>query len=72
MEIFNDTSRRVMLTTYSGGAQTNTETRLLPVRRDGGLPTTTATLVVIHKRTCGVGQSRDCETANAVDVRCAW
>ena len=30
VEIFNDSSRRVMLTTYSGGAQTNTVTRLLP------------------------------------------
>jgi beta-glucanase (GH16 family) len=30
IEIFNDTTRRVMLTTYSGGAQTNTVTKLLP------------------------------------------
>jgi endo-1,3-1,4-beta-glycanase ExoK len=30
IEIFNDTTRRVMFTTYSGGAQTNTVTRTLP------------------------------------------
>ena len=30
IEIFNDSSRRVMFTTYSGGAQTNTITQLLP------------------------------------------
>jgi beta-glucanase (GH16 family) len=30
IEIFNDSTRRVMFTTYSGGAQTNTITKLLP------------------------------------------
>jgi beta-glucanase (GH16 family) len=30
IEIFNDSSRRVMFTTYSGGTQTNTVTKLLP------------------------------------------
>lgn len=30
IELYNDTSRRVMLSTYSGGAQTNTRTLLLP------------------------------------------
>ena len=30
IEIFNDTSRRIMFTTYSGGAQTNAVTKLLP------------------------------------------
>jgi beta-glucanase (GH16 family) len=30
IEIFNDTTRRVMFTTYAGGAQTNTVTKLLP------------------------------------------
>jgi beta-glucanase (GH16 family) len=30
IEIFNDTTRRVMFTTYSGGAQTNTLTKPLP------------------------------------------
>lgn len=30
IEIYNDSSRRVMFTTYSGGAQTNTVTKLLP------------------------------------------
>ncbi len=30
IEIFNDTTRRVMFTTYSGGAQTNTVTKTLP------------------------------------------
>ena len=36
IEIFNDTSRRVMLTTYSGGAQTNTVTKLLPFDATAG------------------------------------
>jgi licheninase len=30
IEIYNDSSRRVMFTTYAGGAQTNTVTTLLP------------------------------------------
>ena len=30
IEIFNDTTRRVMFTTYAGGAQTNIVTKLLP------------------------------------------
>ena len=30
IELYNDSSRRVMLSTYSGGAQTNTKTLLLP------------------------------------------
>ena len=36
MEIFNDTSRRVMLTTYSGGAQTNTVTSFFPFDATAG------------------------------------
>lgn len=36
IEIFNDTSRRVMFTTYSGGAQTNTVTKLLPFDATAG------------------------------------
>lgn len=36
IEIFNDTTRRVMLTTYSGGTQTNTVTRLLPFDATAG------------------------------------
>jgi beta-glucanase (GH16 family) len=30
IELYNDSSRRIMLSTYSGGAQTNTRTLLLP------------------------------------------
>lgn len=30
IELFNDSSRRIMFTTYSGGAQTNTRTHVLP------------------------------------------
>jgi beta-glucanase (GH16 family) len=36
IEIFNDTSRRVMFTTYSGGAMTNTVTMLLPFDATAG------------------------------------
>jgi beta-glucanase (GH16 family) len=36
IEIFNDSSRRVMFTTYSGGAQTNTVTQLLPFDATAG------------------------------------
>jgi beta-glucanase (GH16 family) len=36
IEIFNDASRRVMFTTYSGGAQTNTVTKLLPFDATAG------------------------------------
>ena len=36
IEIFNDTTRRVMFTTYAGGAQTNTVTKLLPFDATAG------------------------------------
>jgi beta-glucanase (GH16 family) len=36
IEIFNDTTRRVMLTTYAGGAQTNTVTKPLPFDATAG------------------------------------
>lgn len=36
IEIFGDSSRRVMFTTYSGGAQTNTVTALLPFDATAG------------------------------------
>ena len=36
IELYNDSSRRVMLSTYSGGAQTNTRTLLLPFDATAG------------------------------------
>jgi beta-glucanase (GH16 family) len=36
IEIFNDTTRRIMFTTYSGGTQTNTVTKLLPFDATAG------------------------------------
>jgi len=36
IELFNDSTRRVMFTTYNGGAQTNTVTKLLPFDATAG------------------------------------